>query len=287
MLLHAALMGLAAFLGDGGPEEVPIDSTQIEVSLWTLEAPAPVTVTEGSMGGAGAHEPAPQRAAAPGPSSSKSALAGPAQPEAEPRLAALDAAGPEGTQGSDAGVPAGPGETPRPHIDLGLDGSIMARAFRENEPRSGGPRPARRPTLVFDGWSESVVRSTAQTTAPDDGSALLTIEWDAAGRLVSVRSSAASANADAWRKLAAKLEKQLAQRPQASSKGLRLVYLVKSEIVKPGEKSKLPVSENVSALQLRDDYLPPASALMFGVKADTSAAGHRVVSVTLANGQVL
>ena len=65
------------------------------------------------------------------------------------------------------------------------------------------------------------------------------------------------------------------------------MYLVKSEIVKPGEKSKLPVSDNVSALELRDDYLPPASALMFGVKADTSPAAQRVVSVTLANGQVL
>ena len=87
--------------------------------------------------------------------------------------------------------------------------------------------------------------------------------------------------------MAAKLEQQLAQRPLASSKALRLVYLVKSEIVKPGERSKLPMSENVSALQLQDEYLPPASALMLGVKADTSPAGHRVVSVTLANGQVL
>jgi len=286
VLLHTALMGLTAFVGDDGAQELPVASTQVEVSLLVQDAPPPATVTEGSASDAPPHDAARPTAVA-RPSSPHSAAAGTVLTQAEPQLAGLEASGAEGTQGSDAGVPAGPGETSRPHIDLGLDGSIMARAFRDSEPRASGPRPARRPTLVFDGWSESVVRSVAHTAAPDDGSALLTIEWDAAGRLVSVRSSAASANADGWRKLAVKLEKQLAQRPQASSKGLRLVYLVKSEIVKPGERSKLPVSENVSALQLQDEYLPPASALMFGLKADTSPAGHRVVSVTLANGQVL
>jgi len=180
-------------------------------------------------------------------------------------------------------------ETTRAHIDLGLDGSIVARSLRQTEQHEteAQRRARRRPGLVFDGWSEGVVSKVAHTAAPSDGSALLTIEWDAAGRLASIRSSAESSNADGWRKLAAALQKQLAQRPQPSSKGLRLTYLVKSEVVKPGQKSKLPESRNVNFQTFRDDQLAPANILMLGVSADLSPASQRVVKVMLASSQAL
>ncbi|HEU5074912.1 MAG TPA: hypothetical protein VFU02_12070, partial [Polyangiaceae bacterium] len=183
---------------------------------------------------------------------------------------------------SDVAPPAA-SASPRRPIDLGLDGGIVARALRDTSPRA----PARRPAAAFDGWSEGILSSVAHTAAPSESSALLTVEWDANGQLASIRSSAASSHPSAWQNLAESLKSQLARRPQASNRGLRLVYLVKSEVVKPGQRSKLAESRHVSAEQLRDEHLPPAVSLNVGVKADTSAAGQRVVSVMLASSQVL
>lgn len=288
VVLHAALMGLSAWSADGGMRQVPLaaKTEDVEVSLLVDGPPSPI-VNESSAGEAtSAHsqEPTHEKPVARVSRSFSGSGALPTESEAQEGAAAAPNPG-EFTDGSGEGAP---GETPRPQIDLGLDGSIVARTLRNTEQRDSGPRVARRRAgIVFDGWSEGVVSKVAHNTAPSDGSALLTIEWDAQGRLASIRSSAESADANGWRKLAAVLKKHLAQRPQASSKGLRLVYLLKSEVVKPGQRSKLGESDNVSMQTFRDEQLPPASFLMLGVKADTSPAGHRVVSVTLANSQVL
>jgi hypothetical protein len=68
----------------------------------------------------------------------------------------------------------------------------------------------------------------------------------------------------------------------------RVVYLVKSELVLPDSKrSVLPAAKLASAEQLRENNLPPATALNLGVKADGSAATTRVVSVELVRSDAL
>ena len=166
-------------------------------------------------------------------------------------------------------------------VDLGLDGSVMRRAALEGRERA--PR-RRRPVFTLGHWSESVVRSVAQTSAPWEGRALLTLEWDSTGQLRSVTPSAASSSSDEWQRLAKRLTSQLAARPNVAAQGggLRLVYLVKSDLVLPESKrSLLPGARYASAEQLKENNLPPANAINLGVKADASAATTRVVSVTL------
>jgi hypothetical protein len=169
----------------------------------------------------------------------------------------------------------------RQRVDLGLDGSVMRHAALEGRERA--PR-RRRPVFTLDHWSASVVRSVAQTSAPREGRALLTLEWDSTGQLRSVTPSAASSSSDEWQRLAKRLTSQLAARPNVAAQGggLRLVYLVKSDLVLPDSKrSLLPGARYASAEQLREKNLPPATAINLGVKADASAATTRVVSVTL------
>jgi hypothetical protein len=173
----------------------------------------------------------------------------------------------------------------RPRVDLGLDGSVFRRAASDARERA----PRRRPTFSFGGWSEGVVRSVAQRSVPWDGRALLTLEWDSKGQLRSVTSSAESSSSDEWRRLVDGLRAQLAARPNVAAQGagLRLVYLVKSELVLPESKrSVLPGAKYASAQQLREKNLPPATALNLGVKADDSAATNRVVSVELVRSEV-
>jgi hypothetical protein len=168
----------------------------------------------------------------------------------------------------------------RQRVDLGLDGSVMRRAALEGRERA--PR-RRRPVFTLGHWSESVVRSVAQKSAPWEGRALLTLEWDSTGQLRSVTPSAASSSGDEWQRLAKRLTSQLAARPNVAAQGggLRLVYLVKSDLVLPDKRSLLPGARYASAEQLRENNLPPANAINLGVKADSSAATTRVVSVTL------
>lgn len=281
--LHAAFVAVGVWCIAAGTSNVPprVSPPAIEV---VIEQDAETTSRVPPSEAAPPHaSPSAPRARVLGSSSSpattpgETALAGDAT---QPEPGALES---PGTPGLGQASPSASGETPRRSIDLGLDGAIVARALRDTPPRP----PARRPALTFDGWSEGIVRSLAHRAAPSEGSALLTVEWDASGRLASIRSSAESSNASAWHKLAESLKRQLARRPEATSGGLRVVYLVKSEIVKPGSRSKLPQSRHVSGEQLRDEHLPPAVSLNVGVKADTSPTGQRVVSVTLASSQVL
>lgn len=180
----------------------------------------------------------------------------------------------------------------RPRINLGLDGSVLRQATlagRERPPRA--KRAPRRPPLILLGhWSEGPVRMLAQKSAPPDGQALLTLEWDSKGQLVSVRSSAASSRSDDWQRLAQGLSSQLAARPNtgAPAGGLRVVYLVKSDLVLPENKrSLLPSAKYASAEQLREKNLPPATAINLGIKADNSAATTRAVSVELVRSDAL
>jgi hypothetical protein len=189
-----------------------------------------------------------------------------------------------GRSGSDAAPPASNGV--RRPINLGLDGSIVRSKLLEKASRP----PARRSAVVYDLWSESVVRSAAKRAAPREGTALLVIEWDSAGKLQSIASSAKSSNDDSWRQLAETLRSRLSKRPgdPGRSGGLRLVYLVRAEIVEPASKrSVLPRARYASAEQIKDDLLPPANAFNVGIKADSDAAAQRVVSVTLASSQAL
>jgi hypothetical protein len=191
---------------------------------------------------------------------------------------------------SDGASDASSGE--RQRINLGLDGSVMRQATlagRERPPRA--KRAPRRPPLILLGhWSEGPVRMLAQKSAPPDGQALLTLEWDSKGHLVSVRSSAASSRSDDWQRLAQGLSSQLAARANtgAPAGGLRVVYLVKSDLVLPESKrSLLPSAKYASAEQLREKNLPPATTINLGVKADSSAATTRVVSVELVRSDAL
>lgn len=134
------------------------------------------------------------------------------------------------------------------------------------------------------------MRTLAQNSAPPDGRALLTLEWDSKGQLVSVTSSAASSRSDEWQRLAQGLSSQLAARPNAGTqgRGLRVVYLVKSDLVLPESKrSVLPSAKYASAEQLREKNLPPATTINLGIKADNSPATTRVVSVELVRSDAL
>lgn len=213
--------------------------------------------------------------------------------DAEAALAELE-------PGAEPGAPLdGAPETPSgagPRIDLGFDGSVMRRAALDARERAqrAAPRatraPRRRPVFSLGHWSENVVRSVAQKSATWEGRALLTLEWDSKGQLLSVTSSAASSSSDEWQRLAKGLSAQLAARPNVGGqgRGLRLVYLVKSDLVLPENKrSLLPAAKYASAEQLRANNLPPATAISLGVKADGSAATTRVVSVELVRSDAL
>jgi hypothetical protein len=282
LALHAALVAMSMWwVADGELQHaIPANLSEIDVVLLPPDAEAVAAVPAPSPPSPG---PSVPRAVERGSSSNASAALGGTAVAGEATAAEPGAFESEAAVGSSDVAPSASGAAPRRPIDLGLDGAIVARALRDTPPRP----PARRPSLTFDGWSEGIVRSLAHRAAPSEGSALLTVEWDAQGRLASIRSSAASSNANAWKKLAESLRPQLARRPQGSKGGLRLVYLLKSEVVKPGSRSKLPQSRHVSGEQLRDEHLPPAVSLNVGVKADTTPTGQRVVSVMLASSQML
>lgn len=180
----------------------------------------------------------------------------------------------------------------RPRVNLGLDGSIMRQATlaARDRPARAPRAPRRRPVILLSHWSQGPVQALAQKSAPPDGSALLTLEWNSNGQLISVRSSAASSRGDEWKQLAQGLSSQLAARPNIAAQGggLRVVYLVKSDLVVPENKrSLLPSAKYASAEQLRENNLPPADALMLGVKADNSPTTTRVVSVQLLKSDAL
>jgi hypothetical protein len=192
-----------------------------------------------------------------------------------------------GTEAAPAGEGETPSAAPQPKINLGLDGSIFNSAVVEGARRP----PAPRSRVVHDDWSAVAVRVAADQAAPREGSALLTLEWDAEGRLQSVVTSAHSSDPSLWGKLTDSLRKSLSQRPKRTpeGRGLRVVYLVRSEIIQPHhQRSVLPRIEN-GAFERVPSFkdLPPGAALMFGMKADTSSPGERVISVTLANSQLL
>lgn len=191
--------------------------------------------------------------------------------------------------------PDGASETPsgaRQRVDLGLDGSVLRQAMLEarQRPARAQRAPRRKPLVVLSHWSEGAVRALAQKSAPPEGRALLTLEWDSKGQLLSVTASAASSRTEEWQQLAQGLGTQLAARANASAPGagLRLVYLIKSDLVVPESKrSLLPSAKYASAEQLRADNLPPANSISLGVKADNSAATTRVVSVELVRSDAL
>ena len=190
--------------------------------------------------------------------------------------------------GPSEGAPDGSGRA-RQRVDLGLDGTVLRHAVldgRDHVPRA----PRRRQVFALGHWSENTVRAVAQKSAPWDGRALLTLEWDATGQLLSVTSSGASSRGDEWQRLATDLRSKLAARPNTSpqGRGLRVVYLIKSDIKLPEDKrSLLPAARYASAEQLRADNLPPANAINLGVKADGGAAKTRVISVELVKSDAL
>lgn len=171
-------------------------------------------------------------------------------------------------------------------VDLGLDGSVMRDAALQG--REPAPRARRRrPTFSLGHWSQNAVRTVAQGSAPWEGQALLTLEWSSSGQLVSVTSSAGSAD---WQRLAQDLSSRLAARPNVSApgKGLRVVYLIKSEMTLPESKrSVLPSLKYAHAEKLTGDNLPPANALNLGTKHDNSASTTRTVSVELVRSDTL
>lgn len=191
-----------------------------------------------------------------------------------------------------SGAPEGngtPSPTAPPKIDFGLDGSIFDAAVLDASRRP--PPPRSRSRVVVDDWSASAVRVASDRAAPREGSALVTIEWDSEGRLQSVVTSAHSSEPSRWEKLADSLRASLSRRTRRTpeGRGLRVVYLVSSELVPPqNQRSVLPRVEHGSLEQVPAFMdLPPGAALMFGVKADTSGPVERVVSVTLASSQLL
>jgi hypothetical protein len=194
--------------------------------------------------------------------------------------------------GSSSDSASAEGSGVRPRVDLGLDGSVMRRAALDARERGPGSAraPRRRPVFSLGHWSEKAVRSVAQRSAPWESRALLTLVWDAKGQLLSVTSSAAASSSDEWQRLAKALGSQLAAHPNVGEQGggRRVVYLVKSDLALPdGKRSALPAARFASADQLRENNLPPASAINFGVKADGSAAATRVVSVELVRSDAL
>jgi hypothetical protein len=294
VLLHAALIGLRVLSRHAKAPHVPdtnVASAPELALIMIMADDGPSSVC--SDGTSSIDEPsdrAVQRQARFGQSHAPAAQRSASAPDAE---AEVDQAGALDTDAAlaELGLGAeaessleGAAEAPSParqRVDLGLDGSVMRHAALEGRERA--PR-RRRPVFTLDHWSESVVRSVAQTSAPWEGRALLTLEWDSTGQLRSVTPSAASSGSDEWQRLAKRLTSQLAARPNVAAQGggLRLVYLVKSDLVLPESKrSLLPGARYASAEQLREKNLPPATAINLGVKADASAATTRVVSVTL------
>jgi hypothetical protein len=186
-------------------------------------------------------------------------------PDPDATLAEL---GPSAEPGSSSDSAFDGGRGVRPRVNLGIDGSVMRQAALEARERGPGASraPRRRPVFSLGHWSEKAVRSVAQRSAPWEGRALLTLEWDAKGQLLSVTASSSS---DEWQRLAKALSSQLAARPNVGEQGggRRVVYLVKSDLMLPESKrSVLPAAKFASAEQLRADNLPPAPTINLGVK---------------------
>jgi hypothetical protein len=296
VLLHAALLGLTVLARHPeAPRELTlhVESSATEIDI-LLEDDEPRRLRSDAISST---DERPQRkvplhrrvselgAVAPHKASTPDAEAEPdpaVAPGSDGVLAELGpGAEPEGSSDGASEAPRGAG----PRVDLGLDGSVFRSAALEARDRT----TRRRPSFSLGSWSEGIVRSVAQRSVPWEGSALLTLEWDAKGQLRAVTSSAESSSSDEWQRLVKGVRSQLAARPNAAAQGggLRLVYLVKSELVLPESKrSLLPGAKYASAEQLRANNLPPATALNFGVKADDSAATNRVVSVELVRSEV-
>ena len=211
------------------------------------------------------------------------------QPSASGPAGAVAELGPGAAPDDTSDDGAGSAESTRPRINLGLDGSVMRRAALDARDAAPPAPRRRRPVFSLSHWSQGVIRALAQKSAPWEGRALLTLEWDAQGQLLSVTSSAASSNSEDWQRLASGISAQLATRRNvgAPGKGFRAVYLIKSDLALPDKHSSLPTAKFASADQLRVDRLPPASAFNFGIKADGSAAATRVVSVELVRSDAL
>ena len=206
------------------------------------------------------------------------------EPRVEEDAASTEGAGTKEAQREAEGTPR---RRPGQKIDLGLEGSVFHSAVLDAARRPKAPRSP----VVHDDWSAVAVKVAADGATPREGSALVTIEWDSEGRLRAIATSAHSSDASQWKRLAEVLQKSLSLRPKRPSdgRGLRVVYLVKSEIVQPHhQRSVLPRSEHGTLERVPDFMdLPPGAALMFGFKADSSTPGERRVSVTLANSQLL
>lgn len=295
VLLHVALLGLTVLRPHSEATRVVIarvETSATEVDV-LVEEGAPRTSHSDRI--SSAEERAQRTVSLQGRVSEPSTVAPrtAATPDAE---AELDPAGAPDSDGALAELgsgaePEGPSDGAsdarrgaRPRVDLGLDGSVFRSAALEARDRT----PRRRPIFSLGGSSEGVVRSVAQTLVPWEGRALLTLEWDLKGQLRSVTSSAESSRSDAWQRLVEGVRSRLAARPNAAAQGagLRLVYLVKSELVLPESKrTLLPAAKYASAEQLRAKNLPPATVLNLGVKADDSGATNRVVSVELVRSE--
>ena len=297
MVLHAALIAFTVLGGDPEPpralgRSVLARAAEIELFMLTEDGASSARGDQSSSDERSNRTVPPQAKAgqlrAPSQRSGSAPNAEAALDQASPRDpdAALAELQPGAEPGSSAdSVSEGESEV-RPRVDLGLDGSVMRRAALEARERGLAPThaPRRRPVFSLSHWSENAVRSVAQRSAPWESRALLTLEWDAKGQLLSVTSSAASSSSDAWQRLAKTLSSQLAARPNVGEQGggRRVVYLVKTDLALPdGKRSLQPAAKFASAEQLRENNLPPASAINFGVKADGSAAATRVVSVEL------
>ncbi len=295
VVLHAALLGLmvrashsqAPFRGDTSP-----DASAAELELTMLMEDGASSLHDETSSNVAA---TPGRPSLTG-TAPRRALSRPLAPNAD--ADAEHAADPDGSVPGQAELQAG-GESEgsstaaaeaasgvRARVDLGLDGSVLRHAALEARKQV----PRRRPTFsLAGGWSDTVVRSFAQSSAPWQGRALLTLEWDSTGKLRSVTSSAASSSSQDWQRLARGLTSQLAARSNTAAQGtgLRLVYLVESELVIPeSNRSVIPSAKYASAEQLRADNLPPATTLNIGVKADNSAATTRRVSVNLVRSEL-
>jgi hypothetical protein len=297
VLLHAALLAFTALprrsetppVRSSGVESSP---AEVELSILTEDGPSSLrndrssSIDEPSVRGSH-HQPSIVRLRPPS-HRSESAPGADDEPQradmADQDAALAELATGAGTESSHE-VALEPRSGVHQRVDLGLDGSILRRAALEARERA----PRRRPVFTLGDWSESVVRSAMQKSAPREGRALLTLEWDSKGRLRSVTSSAASSSKDEWQRLANGLGSQLAARPNVSAQGtgLRLVYLVKSDLVMPESKrSLLPDAKYASAEQINTPDLPPAKTISLGVKADDSPATRRVVSIELVRSEV-
>jgi hypothetical protein len=296
MLLHAALLGLtvlAPYSEAPRPVAGRVATSAAEVDV-LVEDDDPRTSRSGRI--SSTQEQSHRTVSLQGRGGELSAVAPRAAsiPDAE---AELDPAGASDSDGALAELEPGAGPErssdaasevqrgARPPVDLGLNGSVFRRSALAARDRT----PRRRPTFSLGGWSDGVVRSVAQGSVPWEGRALLTLEWDSKGQLRSVTSSAESSSSADWQRLVKGVRSQLAARPNAAAQGqgLRLVYLVKSELVVPASKrTLLPAAKYASAEQLRAHNLPPATALNLGVKADDSAATNRVVSVELVRSEL-